>query len=192
MGRNSQAVSARIAPESASAPPPHRPEPGLRSPSLVCTPAPSPLSVPPILTTWPTQYRWFGSGSGSDSCSGSGSKGRPSPAQGPRRPPGSHPSLPSPPPFAASPAPGCDCRYRCRGRRGGGKDREGCSLAGSSGRFRITPAPERRRDGVRRRSHPGFPKAFPCRRPRIRGRSAGVRGGERGPCALVNANVVCA
>lgn len=46
-------------------------------------------------------------------------QGRPSPAQGPRRPPGAHPLLPSPPPFAASRAPGCGCRYPCRGRGGG-------------------------------------------------------------------------
>lgn len=48
-------------------------------------------------------------------------QGRPSPAQGPRCPPGAHPLIPLPPPFATSPAPGCGCGYRCRGRRGEGR-----------------------------------------------------------------------
>lgn len=43
--------------------------------------------------------------------------------------------------------------------------------------------------GGRRRSRPRFPNAFSCRQPGTRGRSAGVRGGEREPCVLVSASV---
>lgn len=189
MGRNSQAARARIAPESASAPPWQRPEPGLGSPSPACAPPPFPPfgSSHPDHLAHPVPVVWFWLRL--RLLLGFRLQGRPSPAQGPGRPPGSHPLLPSPPPFAA-PAPGCDCRYRCRGRRGGGKDREGCRLVGSGGRFWTTLAREPGRDGGRRRSHPGFLNAFSRRDPGTRRRSAGVRGGERGPCALVSASVV--
>lgn len=43
--------------------------------------------------------------------------------------------------------------------------------------------------GGRRRSRPRFPNAFASLQPGTRGRSAGVRGGEREPCALVSASV---
>lgn len=161
MGRNSPAVSARISPESASAPPPPWPEPGLCSPSLICTSRTRPpfgsshsdhLAHPvPVVWFW-LRLRLL---------LGFQLQGRPSPAQGPRRPPGSHPSLPSPPPFAASPAPGCGCRYRCRGRRGGGKDGEGCRLAGSSGRFPTTPAPKGEETGCAAAATLGSQKPSP-------------------------------
>lgn len=67
-------------------------------------------------------------------------QGRPSPAQGPRRPPGVHPLLPPPPPFAASPAPDCGCRYRCRGRRGEGRmERDAGWLGAAAGSGQLWP-----------------------------------------------------
>lgn len=136
MGRNSQASSAKIEPESASAPLRRRPEPSLGSPLPCLYSAPSSLLVPPILTTWPTQYRWFGSGS----CSCSSSSGVLVRLRAPDALQALIPCLlPSPPPFAASPAPDCGCRCRCRGRRGEGRmerDAGWLGTAAGSGQLR--------------------------------------------------------
>lgn len=113
------------------------------APSPACTPAPSSLLVPPILTTWPTQYRWFGSGS----CSCSSSSGVLVRLRAPDALQALIPCLlPSPPPFAASPAPDCGCRCRCRGRRGEGRmGRDAGWLGTAAGSGQLRP---REREGM--------------------------------------------
>lgn len=108
-------------------------------------------------------------------------QGRPSPAQGPRRPPGAHPLLPPPPPFATSPAPGSGCRYRCRGRRGEGRmkrDAGWLRAAAGSGQLRLWEG-DGDGGGGRRRSCPGFPNASASRQPPTRDQGAERRCARR-------------
>jgi hypothetical protein len=100
----------------------HRPEPGIvQPPPLLAFPGPFFFgSSHPDHLAHPVPVVWF--------CLrlrlrfGSRLQGRPRPAQGPRRPPGAHPLLPPPPPFAASPAPGWWLRIPVPRQTGGGKD----------------------------------------------------------------------
>lgn len=60
-------------------------------------------------------------------------------------------------------------------------------LGPATGSGQLQPWEEKEKGG-RCRSRSGSPKAF-NRRPGTRGRSPGVRGGEREPCALLSASV---
>lgn len=168
-------------PESAPAPPPRRPEPGLCSPLLSVLPHPSPIfgfSHPDHLAhPVPVIWFWF------RLLLRFRLQGRPSAARGPRRPSGAHPLIP-PLPLRRLTGPGLWLRTPAPWQEGGGKDREGCGLTESGGRLRATPALGQ---GDSLRSRPGFPNAFARRGPRTRRRSAGVRGGERELCARVTA-----
>jgi hypothetical protein len=114
-------------------------------------------------------------------------QGRPSPAQGPRRPPGAHPLIPPPPPFAASPAPGLWLRIPVPPQAGGGKDCGGCGLVGSRGSLRTTRVLGNGGVRGRLRNRPRSPNAFSRCPPWTKGRSAGVRGARK-PCACVSAS----
>lgn len=97
MRQNAQAAVAQIAPESVSAPSPHQPEPGLCSRLPPGTPGPFPSLFDPshlghLAHPVPVVRFWF------RFRLGFWLQGRPSPAQGPRRPPGAHPLIPPPPP----------------------------------------------------------------------------------------------
>lgn len=73
---------------------------------------------------------------------------RPSPAQGPRRPPGAHPLLASfPSPLRRLTGSGLRLQMPVPRQAGGGKDGERCGLVGNGGRLRTTPVQRKGRDG---------------------------------------------
>lgn len=183
MGRDSRAAGARIAPESASAPP-CRPEPGLCSPlPSLYSRASSPLSAPPVLTTRPTRYRWFGSGSGSGS--GPGSRG----VLVRLRAPDALPALiPCFLPLPLGRLAGSRLRLQTPVPRQarGGKDGQGRPPVGSGGRLRQRRPREGEEMGGAAAAAQGSRTPWPVAGPGPGGwgRSAGVWGGNESPAFL--------
>lgn len=178
--------------ESVSTPPLHQPESGIvQPPPLLAFPGPFFFgSSHPDHLAHPVPVVWF--------CLRlrlrleSRLQGRPRPAQGPRRPPGAHPLLPPPPPFAASPAPGWWLRIPVPRQTGGGKDVGQSGTATGSGPLQPGKWRGWREGWGRLRNSPGFPNDYSQCGPGTKGRSAGVRGGVREPYACVNASEMCA